>query len=137
MAADPPMSRQDSATGGVAAGSTGAEEDRGANRDSSGSGNSGGCRDAILGRANVWARERAARDDKGLTMDPPVHDGKTGRAARRGAKGEEEDVRLCYGTVWEGGGGKRRGGGYKVGEYDTSEYDTSEYNVSEYRSVYD
>jgi hypothetical protein len=115
----------------------GAEEDRGANGDSGGGG--GGCRDAILGRANVRAKERAARDNEGLTMDPRMHDGKTGGAARRGAKGEEEeeDVRLCYGAVWEGGGGKRRGGGYKVGEYDTSEYDTSEYDVSEYRSVYD
>ena len=75
----------------------GAEADEGANEDGGGGG--GGCRDAILGRANVRARERAARDDEGLTMDPHVHDGKTSRAARRGAKGEEEDIRLCYGTV--------------------------------------
>ncbi len=114
----------------------GAEEDWGANGDG-GSGGSGGCRDAILGRANVRARERAAREDEGLTMDLCAHDGKTGRAARRGAKGEEEDVRLCYGAVWEGGGGKRRGGGYEVGEYNTSEYDMSKYDVLEYRSVYD
>jgi hypothetical protein len=117
----------------VAAGSTGAEENGGANGDGGG----GGCRDAILGRANVRARERVARDDKGLTMDPRVHDGKTGRVARREAKGGEEDIRLCYGAVWDRGGGKRRGGGYEVGEYDTSEYDTSEYNMSEYRSMYD
>ena len=38
--------------------------------------------------------------------------------------------------MWKGGGGKRRGEGYKVGEYDTSEYDTSKYDVSEYRSMY-
>jgi hypothetical protein len=65
-------------------------------------------------------------------MDPRAHDGKTGGAARRGAKREEEHVQLCYGAVWEGGGGKRCGGGYKMGEYDTSKY-----NVSEYRSGYD
>jgi hypothetical protein len=135
MATDPPISHQGRANGGLAAGSTGAEEDRGANGDGGGGG--GGCRDAILGRVNVRARERAARDNKGLTMDPRAHDGKTGRAARRGAKGEEEDVRLCYGAVWEGGGGKRRRGGHEVGEYNTSKYDTSEYDVSEYRSMYD
>ncbi len=135
MATNPPILRQGSAMGGLAAGSTGAEEDRGANGDGGGSG--GGCRDAILGRANIRARERAARDDKGLTMDPCTHDGKTGRAARRGAKGEEEDIQLYYSAVWEGGSGKRHGGGYEVGEYNTSKYNTSEYNVSEYRSVYD
>jgi hypothetical protein len=120
MAADPPILHQGSATGSVAAGSTGAEENRGANGDGGGSGSGGGCRDAILGRANVRARERAARDDEGLTMDPRAHNGKTGRAARREAKEGEEDIQLCYGPVWEGGGGKRRGGGYEVGEYDTS-----------------
>jgi hypothetical protein len=55
-------------------------------------------------------------------MDPRAHDGKTGRAARRGEKREEDDVddvRPCYGAVREGGGGKRRGGGYEVGEYDS------------------
>jgi hypothetical protein len=118
----------------MAAGSTGAEENGGANGDGGGGGS--GCRNAILGRANVRARERAVRDNEGLTMDPRTHDSKTGGAARREAKGGEEDVRLCYGAVWEGGSGKRRGGGYKVGEYDTSEYDTSEYDVLEYRSVY-
>jgi hypothetical protein len=71
-------------------GSTGAEDYGGTNGDGGGGG--GGCQDVILGRANVRARERAARDDKGLKMDPRVHDGKTGKAARRGAKGEEEDV---------------------------------------------
>ncbi len=116
------------------AGSTGAEEDRGENGDGGGGG--GGCRDAILGRANVLARGRAARDNEGLTMDLHAHDGKTGRAARRRVKGEEEDVQLCYSAVWEGHSGKRRGGGYEVGEYNTSKYDTSKYNVSEYRSVY-
>jgi hypothetical protein len=70
-------------------------------------------------------------------MDPRAHDGKTGRAERREAKGGEEDVRLCYGTVWEGGSGKRHGGGYKVGGYDTSKYDMSKFDVLEYRSVYD
>jgi hypothetical protein len=80
-------------------GSTGVEEDGGANGDRGGGGGGGGCCDAILGRANIRARERAARNDKGLTMDLRAHDGKTGRAARRGAKGEEEDIRLCYGTV--------------------------------------
>jgi hypothetical protein len=135
MATDPPILRQGSAMGGVAAGSTGAEEDGGGNGDGGGGGS--GCRDAILGRANVRARERVARDDEGLTMDLCTHDGKTGGAARRGAKGEEEDVQLCYGAVWEGGGGKRRRRGYEVGEYNMSKYDTSEYDVSEYRSVYD
>jgi hypothetical protein len=90
-----------------------------------------------LGRANIRARKRAARDDKGLMMDPHTHDCKTGGVARRGAKGEEEDVRLYYGAMWEGGGGKRCKGRYKVGEYDMSEYNMSEYNVSEYRSMYD
>ena len=70
-------------------------------------------------------------------MDPRAHDGKTSGAVRRGAKGEEEDIQLCYGTVWEGEGGKRHRGGCKVGEYDTSEYNMSKYDVSEYRSVYD
>ncbi len=101
------------------AGSTGAEEDRGANGDSGGGGG-GGCRDAILGRVNIRVRERAARDEEGLTMDPHAHNGKTGGAARRGAKGEEENIKLCYGAAWEGGGGKRRGGGYEVGEYNRS-----------------
>ena len=135
MATDPPILRQGSARGGVAAGSTGAEEDGGGNGDGGGGGS--GCRDAILGRANVRAREREARNNEGLMMDPRAHNGKTGGAARRGAKGEEENIKLCYGAAWEGGGGKRRGGGYKVGEYDTSESNTSKYNVSEYRSMYD
>jgi hypothetical protein len=119
MATNPPILRQGSATGGLEAGSTGAEEDRGENGD--GGGDSGGCRDAILGRANVRARERVVRDEEGLTMNPHAQDGKTGRAARRGVKGEEEDVRLCYSTMWEGHGCKRRRGGYEVGEYNTSE----------------
>ncbi len=119
--------------GGVAAGSMGAEEDRGGNGDGGGG---GGCRNAILGRTNIRARERAVRDDKGVTMDPRAHEGKTSGAARRGAKEEEEDIRLCSGAVWAGGGGKRHGGGYEVGEYNTSEYNTSKYDVSEYRSVY-
>jgi hypothetical protein len=70
-------------------------------------------------------------------MDPRAHNSKTGRAARREAKGGEEDVQLWYGAVWEGGGGKRHWGGYEVGEYNTSKYNTSKYNVSEYRSMYD
>jgi hypothetical protein len=134
MATNLPILPQGSATGGVAAGSTEAEEDRGENED--GGGGSGSCKDAILGRVNVRARERASRDDEGLTMDPRAHDGKTGGAARRGVKGEEEDIQLCYGTVWEGEDGKRRRGGCKVGEYNTSEYNMSKYDVSEYRSVY-
>jgi hypothetical protein len=63
----------------------GAEENGGANGDSGGGG--GGCHNAVLGRANVLARERAARDDVGLMMDLRTHDGKTSGAARREAKG--------------------------------------------------
>jgi hypothetical protein len=71
MAFNPPIYHQGSAMGGVAAGSTGMEEDGGANGDGGGGGSSGGgssgggCRDAILGRANVRARERVAETTRG------------------------------------------------------------------------
>jgi hypothetical protein len=118
IAADPPILHQSSATGGVAAGSMGAEENGGGNRDCSVGGSGGGCRDAILGRANVRAKERAegSKGRRGADNGPARtrrQDRQSGKEGGKGGGVGRPTVlwRRVGGRRWQEAWGGVRGGG--------------------------